>query len=133
MFHYYHTVESIARDNPTAFVALVPGGEKTERGLVQQVKMALCFPAYCGANFDAFWDCVRDLDGIDQKWVILAHRDLPPLPEVEREIYIALLRDAVLYWEKYSEEHCFEVWFPHAEKKPVEAILAACPPPLPTG
>lgn len=131
MFHYYHAFEAITRDNPEAFVAPVQGDATTERGLVLQVKEALNFPAYCGENFDAFWDCVRDLDSIDQQRVILAHRALPPLSETEREIYIELLRDAVLYWEGYPEEHCFEVWFPHAEKNAVEAILAACPPPLP--
>lgn len=109
-------------------IAPVPAGLRSTRELLAAVGKELGFPWYYGGNFDAFWDCVRTLEGIAARRVALVHRDLPALPAGDLTIYIELLRDACLYWDKPSASHRFEVWFPKALEAEVRARLDACPP-----
>lgn len=127
MFHYYIPPPAPGGD---AHVATIPAGTATVRRLMEEVRAGLRFPGYCGLNLDAFWDCVRALDGVDARRVVLLHRDLPALPGEDLEAYIELLRDAVLYWRARADEHCIEVWFPAVRVDDVRAILGKLPPSL---
>lgn len=121
MFHYYKAPDLPGRDGE-AYVATLPAGLSDVRTLLTDVGRALRFPPYYGKNFDAFWDCVRDLD-VEKHVVVLVHRDLPDIPEKDLRTYIELLRDAVLYWRRHGGEHRFEVWFPEADAERVDQLL----------
>ena len=126
MFHYYIPPPTPGTD---AHVAVVAAGRSTVRELMEEIRTGLRFPGYCGLNLDAFWDCVRVLEGIDARRVALVHRDLPALPDDRLAAYIELLRDTVLYWRARADEHCFEAWFPAVRVDDVKAMLNSLPPP----
>lgn len=128
MFHYYASPADPGR-HVSAFVATLPGGLTDVRSLLAVLGALLRFPPYYGMNFDAFWDCVRDLDGIEEHVVILVHRDVPDIPEERLQIYIELLRDAVLYWRRHGREHRFEVWFARTDADRVETLLGSAAEP----
>ena len=129
MFNFYDSPACFADADPAAHVAMVPAGLKTERALMLAVKEGLAFPAYCGLNFDACWDCIRELEGVAARRILLAHRDVPALPEWKLAAYVELLRDAVLHWRNPGFNRRLEVWFPAAHAETIDALLRACPPP----
>lgn len=122
MFHYYKPSE-IPQSAPDTYVATVRKGWDTTKGLLGEVNTRLLFPGYSGKNFDAFWDSVRDLDGIGERRIILAHQDVPALGDDDLLVYIGLLRDSVLFWRRHAAEHIFEVWFPAADRARVAELL----------
>lgn len=130
MFHYYRPsrMPSARDDDRSTHVAAIPAGVAATRDLLKAAGDALAFPPYYGANFDAFWDCLRTLEAIAAGRVLLAHADLPALPEDDMETYIEILRDAVLFWRRHADEHVFEVWFPASARRRVERTLEALPP-----
>jgi barstar (barnase inhibitor) len=56
----------------------------------------LRFPAHFGANWDAFYDLLRDLELIEQHKVVLFHRELPLKNEpASLKVYLEVLADSV--------------------------------------
>jgi hypothetical protein len=78
-------------------VMRVPAGLNRKRHLMLEYVRRLGFPKYFGWNWDAFYDCLCDLEWLDgAKRVILAHEDVPFTAQSEqREVYLRLLADAV--------------------------------------
>lgn len=128
MFHFRTPAPDFRSRSESTHVGRVAPGISNTRNLIAEVGKALRFPRYFGKNFDAFWDCIRDVD-IAEYTMILVHDDLPPIPAEDRETYVELLRDAVLYWEKHPEEHSLEVWFPEPCRDEVRSLLEKAPPP----
>ncbi len=127
MFHFYVHGENPAFSQPETYIAVIPAQMADKESLLAALGEALRFPAYFGKNYDAAWDCLRLLDGIDCKDVVLLHRDLPPLALREVAAYVALLRDAVVYWSECGDERSFAVWFPVECEKTI-ASLVGCNP-----
>lgn len=75
----------------------IPRGIKRKRQLMLEYVRRLGFPKYFGWNWDAFYDCLCDLEWLEgAKQVILAHEDVPFVAGSEhRETYLRLLADAV--------------------------------------
>lgn len=84
----------------------------------------LWFPGYFGFNWDALYDCLRDLEWIPCHKVVLVHETLPNLPEEDLKIYLEILRDAILDW-KGDEEHELEVFFRAVDQRSVESLLTS--------
>lgn len=80
-----------------AVVMRVPAGINRKRQLMLEYVRRLGFPRYFGWNWDAFYDCLCDLEWLEGvKQVILAHEDVPFTAGSEhRELYLRLLADAV--------------------------------------
>jgi hypothetical protein len=62
---------------------------------------------YFGENWNAFLDCICDLDWIKDQDVFVVHYDLPHLSQEETAIYLNILLDAVATWtgRKTAELH----------------------------
>lgn len=103
-------------DNPFALpddagvrtVRVAAGLDKEQ--LLTTLAAQLEFPAYFGRNWDAADECLRDLSWIPERRVRLLHAELPAV-----SVYLAILRDALVYWQG-SPEHQLEVVFPSAER-----------------
>lgn len=87
-----------------------------KKSLLRMLSEELDFPNYFGQNWDALWDCITDLEWIDQKDIILVHSSLPVLNEHDLKIYLEILDETITFWDE-SDEHSFEVIFPTRVEK----------------
>ncbi len=123
MFHYYTPPADFSLEKD-AHVATLASDLHSVPSLLTAIGAVLQFPPHAGKNFDALWDCIRDLRPARHK-IILVHQDLPDIPEQDLATYLELVRDAVLYWQGHDDEHRLEVWFPEKDAARIKAILAA--------
>jgi len=100
------------------FVAHISCGLSTRELLFDALSKELQFPDYFGRNWDALFDCLRDLSWIPQKKVVLIHRDVPKLEPAAIKVYLKLLDDAVAGW-KEGEGHEVVVVFPEEAEETV--------------
>lgn len=128
MFSYYTPPFGLPPTHRQYLVATLATGLHSTKKLIGSVGAILGFPPHFGKNFDAFWDCLRDLPEKPRQ-VALIHRDIPKIPEDDLLTYLELLRDAALYWQRRREEHVFEVWFPDDSKFIIEGLLKEIPAP----
>lgn len=105
-----------------AFVAVVPGGIDTKNALLDALATELAFPTYFGHNWDALFDCLRDLGWIDAKNIVLVHSELPKLTNSELSVYLQVLKDSVLDW-RADNIHNFEVIFAESDRRIIEKFL----------
>jgi RNAse (barnase) inhibitor barstar len=79
-----------------ALMAEVPAGIRTKEALLDELDRLLHFPDYFGGNWDALWECIRDLSWLPAGPVVLRHRDVPLAGDVaEQETYVSILNDTV--------------------------------------
>lgn len=90
--------------------------------LLKSLYYLLWFPGYFGFNWDALYDCLRDLGWIPYRKVVLVHEALPNLPEEDLKVYLEVLRDSALDWGG-DQEHELEVFFRSADRWRVEKVL----------
>lgn len=90
--------------------------------LLKSLYYLLWFPGYFGFNWDALYDCLRDLGWIPCHKIVLVHEALPSLPEEDLKVYLEVLRDSALDWGG-GQEHGLEVFFRSADKRRVEKLL----------
>lgn len=81
----------------------------------------LNFPDYYGVNWDAFDECLNDLEWLTEKNILIRHKDLP-LENNSRnaQIYLSILEDASRKWRK-NTVHNLAVVFPLSVKSTVES------------
>lgn len=79
-----------------ALAADVPAGITTKDALLDELYQRLRFPDYFGGNWDALWECIRDLSWLPAGPVVLKHHDLPLAGDVaSQRTYLSILRDTV--------------------------------------
>jgi RNAse (barnase) inhibitor barstar len=105
-----------------AFVARLPLGIDAKRRLLSVLYERLAFPDYFGFNWDALSDCLRDLNWIGQKQIVILHDELPNLSEEDLRTYISILSDAAIDWNR-SEEHELEIIFPERVREIVNSLF----------
>ena len=89
----------------------VPAELPDKDALLRWYVDALGMPEYFGANWDAFDECLRDLSWVEERRLVLFHRDVPIAANPkDRKIYIEVLANAVTDW-KPGEAHELVVAF----------------------
>jgi len=79
-----------------ALVAEVPPGIRSTMALLEELYRRLRFPDYFGDNWDALWECIRDLSWLPPGAVVLKHHDLPLAGDVAgQRTYLSILSDTV--------------------------------------
>jgi len=91
--------------------------------LITALYYSLWFPGYFGFNWDALHDCLRDLEWIPYKKIVLIHRVVPSIPEKDLRIYLSILRDAALGLRDGKGRE-LEVFFKKEDQKAIECLLA---------
>jgi len=78
----------------TGIVVEIPAGIATKETLFARLAERLQFPDYFGANWDALWECIRDLSWLPAGPVVLKHIDIPLADDVTSlKKYVSLLAD----------------------------------------
>jgi hypothetical protein len=121
VFNFHENPPS--HDAAKVFYVRVDPNVASSEELLKSLYYLLRFPGYFGFNWDALNDCLRDLEWIPCRKVVLVHAVLPNLPEEDLKIYLEILRDSVLDWQG-SQEHELEIFFPLTDMRRIEEILA---------
>jgi len=77
------------------------GAAQGKSGLLDRFAKALCFPTHFGKNWDAFKDCLSDLEWLDGKgWVVIVAnaQNFADKHEQEFTTAIEILTGAAAHW-----------------------------------
>ena len=113
---------AVSYDTAKVFYARLDPEIATSSELLQALYYILWFPGYFGFNWDALYDCLRDLNWIHCRKVVIVHEKLPMIPEGDLTIYLETLRDSVFDWGQ-DKEHELEIVFQESDKNMVEKLL----------
>ena len=96
---------------PAGDVAYMRVNRKIENisELVTAVCRACRYDGYCGNNWDALLDILRDLSWVREKQSILIHEEDIVLPPSELEAYFFVLEKSVAWWEESGQRAFFVV------------------------
>lgn len=103
------------------YVRIDPSIQVTEE-LIRSLYYLLWLPGYFGYNWDALYDCLRDLSWMPCHKVVLVHESLPELPRDDLKIYLEILRDSVLD-RNGDDGHELEVVFKDVDRAVAEILL----------
>lgn len=109
-------------DTAEVFVVRIDSSIELTDELLRSLYYLLWFPGYFGFNWDALYDSLNDLSWLPCLKVVLLHDSLPQIPKLDLQVYLGVLRDAVLNWRN-DEEHELEVVFPASNQLNVEKIF----------
>jgi len=85
---------------------------------------------YFGKNWDAFSDCLTDLQWIEMEYIHIVHHDLPKLSSKDASTYLDVIREASLIWSKRTKEnsgypgyvhHVLKLYFPSYLKEGIDS------------
>jgi Barstar (barnase inhibitor) len=111
-------------DTATVFYAHLDPEIGRVSELLNAIYYLLWFPGYFGFNWDALYDCLRDLNWIPHCQVVLVHSCVPKISEEDLKVYLAILRDSVLDWG-VNEDHSLEIIFPASDEFIIRNLLTA--------
>jgi len=123
MVPFTFTENSPSYDASNVFYARIDPEASSADELLKSLYYILWFPGYFGFNWDALYDCLRDLNWIPCEKVVLVHESLPKLKKEDLRVYLEVLRDSVLDW-RVGEEHVLEVNFRSRDEYVIRSILS---------
>lgn len=92
---------------------IIPKSVSSKADLFRLFSERLSFPKGFGENWDALYDCLRDLSWLHERRVVIAHEGIPAvLSADDLRAYLGLLGDAVISWQNNPGEHELIVVFP---------------------
>lgn len=109
-------------DSAKVFYVRVDPEISTAEELVRSFYYLLWLPGYFGFNWEALYDCLRDLSWIKLEKVVIVHEGLPNLSREDLGVYLEVLHDSVADWA-HDESHELEVFFKEADQVVVEGIM----------
>lgn len=84
---------------PNGLIFCGPGDIASKQSIFSAYGVGLYAPnEYFGENWDAFNDCLMDLQWIDEMNICIVHRELPKLSEKDTSIYLDVLSKATAAW-----------------------------------
>lgn len=109
-------------DSAEVFYVLIDPSIQATEELIRTLYYLLWLPGYFGYNWDALYDCLRDLSWVPCHKIVLVHESLPELPRDDLKIYLEILRDSVLDWIG-DDGHELEVVFKEVDRAVAESLL----------
>lgn len=91
-----------------------------KQDLLKQYSKVMNFPNYFGYNWDALYDCLLDLDWIEQVYII--HNEPIELSEGDRKTYLEVLISTVLEYRKF-DTHKIMVFLDSKDKEEFETLI----------
>lgn len=96
----------------------IPSTLANKDALIAWYARALGMPEYFGGNWDAFDECLRDLSWIEERRIVLYHRDLPLSESVaDQKIYVDVLVGASRDWKPGEAHELIVAFDPACELK----------------
>ena len=121
IFYYYKDAVDVS---DLEVFSLVLEGVHTTAELLEVYARQFNFPSYFGYNWDALKDSLCYLDEwMQEKRIVIIHKDMPRLEESELRIYIRVLYGTCELWRKYPDVLQMKVYFSECNKDQVGKIL----------
>lgn len=117
--------KSVCYGKGAVFLARIDPNIADTDELLRSLYYLLWFPGYFGFNWNALYDCLRDLDWISENKVMIVHESLPGIPDSDLRIYLEVLKDCILDWVN-DEKHQLEVYFTEKDQGEIERLLPSC-------
>lgn len=113
MSNIFTYTDDVASLSVGAVRITIPRSINSPSDLFGSFSDGLSFPEGFGKNWDALFDCLRDLSWIRERRVVIAHESIPTaLSADELRAYLGLLGDAVVSWQCHPGPHELIVTFP---------------------
>nr|WP_282187675.1 barstar family protein [Pseudomonas sp. MWU12-2020] len=109
-------------DSAKVFYVRIDPSIQAAEELIRSLYYLLWLPGYFGYNWDALYDCLRDLSWVPCHKIVLVHESLPELPRDDLKIYLEILRDSVLDWIG-DDGRELEVVFKEVDRAVVGSLL----------
>ena len=109
-------------DTAKVFYVRIDPTIRTTEELIRSLYYLLWLPGYFGFNWDALYDCLRDLSWVPCHKIVLVHESLPEIPRDDLKIYVEILCDSILDWVS-DDGHEIEVVFRDIDRIVVENLL----------
>ncbi len=109
-------------DTSEVFVVRLNSSIELTDEFLKSLYYSLWFPGYFGFNWNALYDCLCDLSWIPCNKVVFLHDALPKVPEHDLQVYLDILKDAVLGWTN-DDSHELVAVFQASEQATVEKLL----------
>ncbi|MDU8606379.1 barstar family protein [Pseudomonas amygdali] len=109
-------------DTAKVFYVRIDPAIRIKEELIRSLYYLLWLPGYFGFNWDALYDCLRDLSWVPCHKIVIVHKSLPGLPRDDLKVYLEILRDSVLDWVG-DNGHEIEVVFTDIDRTVVEGLL----------
>jgi len=112
----------VLQENSEVYNAKMNSRVVNESELFRDFYEKLKFPGYFGFNWDALWDCLRDLHWIDQKEINIVYDNLPSSDKYLSKKILKFLIEASNDWHN-DEEHYLVITFPLSKQKEIQSLL----------
>ena len=133
----FEFIDPLTYRNPEgSFVLRIPKGIQSKENLFAAFESAGQFPEYFGSNWDAFFDCLRDFEWVQEKTIVILHGDLPLSGNATIcRIYLETLQSAMEDWTasaarsnigndpKEFSNHELVVAFPSTLQRNISSVL----------
>ena len=107
-----------------AYVARITANVNSAQKLLDVLYSSLNLPGYFGFNWNALYDCLRDLDWTKQKLIVIVHESLPELTLSDLQAYLEVLEKSATSWRP-GESHELQVVFNETDRARIDAIISA--------
>jgi len=119
-FHFFTDIPSC--DSSNVFCVHIDPEITTPKDLITSFYYSLWFPGYFGFNWDALYDCLRDLEWIPYRKIAIIHRTIPKIPENELKLYLSVLMDASLFF-KEKKDYDLYIFFREQDRVMINSLL----------
>lgn len=102
-----HGLEASAVESGQQTFHINVSNARSKSALIEAVGVAFAFPDYCGTNWDALEECLRDLKENKGGWLLIFENadDLLRLPTSQLSTFLSILSDTAEFWK--NEGHSF--------------------------
>lgn len=125
MAKLYFSNDIPRKDDVNIFFASIPPVH-SKRMLLEELSNNLKFPDYFGFNWDALYDLLCELYGIEEKTIVVFHESVKNLPVFDLSHYLEIIQATCDWWSKCGDHSVFFVFNYNEKEKIYELLPKSC-------
>lgn len=97
-------INAIKRNSFHGFLGEIPM-VKDKHELLSNLAEHLLFPIYFGFNWDALEEVLHDFSWISETNIMIVHKDLSNLPDLDFKVYNEIVNDTISFWRRRGQHN----------------------------